>query len=99
VQRVIETWVAAYGDMKWIRFEAQNMPDDPVSFLEAWNAAQNDLNSVLAEHEESIRVIDETVAQIYDVPVDLRNVLRDGPPWLAGRGLATMEENGEDEET
>jgi hypothetical protein len=73
------------------------MPDDPVAFLAAWATAERDLNRVLGEHQQSISDIDEAVADLYDVPANLRDVLRTGPPWLAGLEAAVAEADDDDE--
>ena len=73
------------------------MPDDPVAFLGTWATAERDSNRLLSDHQQSIRDIDEAVADLYDVPANLREVLRTGPPWLAGREAAVAEANGDDE--
>lgn len=99
VRPVVEIWRAAYGDKKWNQFEALPMPDDPVAFLAAWATAEHDLNRVLGEHQQSISDIDEAVADLYDVPANLRDMLRTGPPWLAGReAIAEADDDDENEQ-
>jgi hypothetical protein len=97
IRPVVEIWRSAYGDKKWNDFEALPMPDDPVAFLATWDTAERDSNRLLSEHQQSIRAIDEAVADLYAVSANLREVLRTGPLWLAGREAAVAEANGDDE--
>jgi hypothetical protein len=97
VADVLNLWVQAYGTLKWREFENMEIPDDPGAFLKAWSKAQGDLESSLARRESDIQAIDEGVADIYRIPKALREVMKQGPPWLAGKDRNQVQESDEDE--
>jgi hypothetical protein len=73
------------------------MPDDPAAFIQAWTTNENALKGALLDCHNAQQSIDDHVSDLYGIPQNLRGALRDGPPWLAGRGAAVedAEENAE----
>lgn len=95
---VLGLWLSAYGDRKWREFETLDIADAPAGYLKTWQATQDALRDVAARREVAQQAIDDAVANLYAIPDALREVLRVGPPWLAGRPRAGEAEPEEEEE-
>lgn len=94
---VLGLWLSVYGDLKWSEFEALDIPDDPVGYIKAWHATQDALRQAGARREGAQQAIDDAVATLYAMPDTLSDVLRVGPPWLAGRAQTDDGEMEEEE--
>lgn len=85
IAETLDIWISAYRGLRWRQFEALQMPDDPAAFLGLWQDSQNELSRAIVDRDRAQDEIDCAVADLYRIPDPLREVLRYGPPWLAGR--------------
>jgi len=84
IRKVIRLWIRHYGDCMWRQFKNFEVPDAPRNFWKVWEGKNDEANRYLGEYFEAIKALDETVANWYNVPADLRPLLQERLPWTHG---------------
>lgn len=84
LQDVVQLWVERYGDCRWNEFKELPVPDDPNVFWKKWTEKCGEAQSYLQKYFDAIAAIDEAVADWYEIPDNLRYLLRERLPWTHG---------------
>ena len=97
LQDVLHLWIERYGDCRWGEFQELPVPDDPKAFWKQWLKKSEEAEGHLEDYFEAIQTLDETVADRYNIPSDLRHLLRERLPWTHGAQHNNVtNENGEE---
>ncbi len=96
LQDVVQLWVERYGDCRWNEFKELPVPDDPNVFWKKWIEKSKEAQNYLQDYFNAITSIDEAVADWYEIPDNLRYLLRERLPWNHGADKdADQEEDSE----
>lgn len=92
LQEIMHLWIKHYGDCKWNEFRELEVPDNLETFWRRWAEKGKEAEYRLQDYFKAIQALDETVADWYGIPSDLRRLLRERLPWTHG----AQEEQRED---